>query len=162
MAETPLFLRKLLVFLFLTGFVVQAWAGGSARREQIIAQYQTCEWTDEMGKELYQCIVDNNGFSTLFCFNTTVENSCEKDTVLHGGAVTVVAQKDDHQSVDPARMGEENVTLVNERERKMHPLRDCPFTEEMSQFVYECVMLNDGVGAHGCFDRSKEVFCETE
>ncbi|MBL6879821.1 MAG: hypothetical protein ISR05_07535, partial [Burkholderiales bacterium] len=44
--------RFILFVLLMGGFIFQAWAGGSARREQMVANYSGCDWTDPMGQEL--------------------------------------------------------------------------------------------------------------
>ena len=146
------------------GLVAQAIAGGSARREQIIAQYKHCAWTNEMGQELYQCIRKNNGFSTLWCFNTTIENNCEKDSVAQRDP-TVLAKSEAEQELDKlraSRMGEENVVGTTPAERQMLKYRNCPITDEMGAYMYECVKANNGFGTHGCFDQAKFHFCEPE
>jgi hypothetical protein len=159
------FSLKAVLFLFVfSGLVAQAIAGGSARREQIIAQYKHCAWTNEMGQELYQCIRKNNGFSTLWCFNTTIENNCEKDSVTQGEPI-VLAKSEAEQEQDKlraSRMGEENVVGTTPAERQMLKYRNCPITDEMGAYMYECVKANNGFGTHGCFDQAKFQFCEPE
>jgi hypothetical protein len=150
-------------------------AGGSARREQIIAQYSQCEWTNEMGRKVHECIVENNGFSTLWCFNTTVENSCQKDVDRNSAnqdRAVIVAQNEAETKTDvtpeqeewnrASRMGEENVVGTFERERTMHKYRNCHFTKEMSKYVYDCVVRNNGFNTHWCFDETLQTFCKPE
>ncbi len=92
--------RFILFVLLMGGFIFQAWAGGSARREQMVANYSGCDWTDPMGQELYQCIKDNNGFSTLWCFNTTIENNCEEKSAAESDLNSLLAQNDTDQVTD--------------------------------------------------------------
>ncbi|MDC1312269.1 hypothetical protein N8Z26_07430 [Burkholderiales bacterium] len=154
--------RLILFVLLMSGFILQAWAGGSARREQMVANYSGCDWTDAMGQELYQCIKDNNGFSTLYCFNTTIENSCEKKSVSDDDMNSMLAQNDQSQETDSGGtvpIDEEIYEKAMEQEYKMFQFRDCPYTEEMGDYMFECIKENDGFNAHGCFKDSVTVFC---
>ena len=154
--------RLILFVLLMGGIMFQAWAGGSARREQMVANYSGCNWTDVMGQELYQCIKDNNGFSTLWCFNTTIENSCEKKPVADNDFDSMLAQNDTGQETDSGGTVPADKDIYEkamEAEYKMFKFRDCPYTDEMGDHMFECIKENDGFNAHGCFDDSVRFFC---
>ena len=154
--------RFILFILIMGGLVFQAWAGGSARREQMVANYSGCDWTDPMGKELYQCIKDNNGFSTLWCFNTTIENNCSKKPAVERDLKSLVAQTDADQVTDSGGtvpIDKDTYEKAMEEEYKMFQFRDCPYTDEMGDHMFKCIKENDGFNAHGCFDDSVRFFC---
>ena len=154
--------RFILFVLLMGGFIFQAWAGGSARREQMVANYSGCDWTDTMGQELYQCIKDNNGFSTLWCFNTTIENNCEEKSVAESDLNSLLAQNDTDQVTDSGEtipVDSEIYEKAMEEEYKMFQFRDCPYTEEMGNHMFECIKEYDGFNAHGCFKDSVRLFC---
>lgn len=154
--------RFILFVLLMGGFIFQAWAGGSARREQMVANYSGCEWTDPMGQELYQCIKDNNGFSTLWCFNTTIENNCDKKPAADSNLDSLLAQNDTDQVTDSGGtvpIDEDIYEKAMEAEYKMFQFRDCPYTDEMGDHMFECIKEYDGFNAHGCFKDSVRLFC---
>jgi predicted lipoprotein with Yx(FWY)xxD motif len=49
-----------------------------------------------------------------------------------------------------------------ERERAMQRYKDCHFTDEMGQYLYQCVKKNDGFGTHWCYDETLETFCPAQ
>jgi len=154
--------RFILFVLLMGGFIFQAWAGGSARREQMVANYSGCDWTDPMGQELYQCIKDNHGFSTLWCFNTTIENNCEERSADESDFNSMLAQNDADQVTDSGEtipIDSEIYEKAMEQEYKMFQFRDCPYTEEMGNHMFECIKEYDGFNAHGCFKDSVRLFC---
>lgn len=57
-----------------------AWAEGDPaptyQRELQAMRYKGCHWTDDMGKNLYECIKRNDGFGTHWCFDETQEKFC--------------------------------------------------------------------------------------
>ena len=154
---------RFILFVLLMGvFIFQAWAGGSARREQMVANYSGCDWTDPMGQELYQCIKDNHGFSTLWCFNTTIENNCEERSADESDFNSMLAQNDADQVTDSGEtipIDSEIYEKAMEQEYKMFQFRDCPYTEEMGNHMFECIKEYDGFNAHGCFKDSVRLFC---
>ena len=46
-----------------------------------------------------------------------------------------------------------------EAEYKMFQFRDCPYTDEMGDHMFECIKEYDGFNAHGCFKDSERLFC---
>jgi hypothetical protein len=46
------------------------------QRERAVQRYKGCHWTDEMGKYVYECIKRNDGFSTHWCYDETLESFC--------------------------------------------------------------------------------------
>ena len=46
-----------------------------------------------------------------------------------------------------------------ERERAMQRYKGCHFTDEMGQYLYQCVKKNDGFGTHWCYDETLETYC---
>ena len=157
--------QQILLALLLVCLGAQAWAGGSARREQMVADYTHCDWTDEMGQQLYQCIQDNNGFSTLWCFNTTIEESCDKNFAAKTNLDSTIAQNDTGQEndIDNAATTDQGVyDQAMDREYKMYQFRDCPYTHEMGEHTMECIKEFDGFNAHGCFQDSVKLFCPQE
>jgi predicted lipoprotein with Yx(FWY)xxD motif len=49
-----------------------------------------------------------------------------------------------------------------ERERAMQKYKGCHFTNEMGQYLYQCVKKNDGFGTHWCYDETLEVYCPAQ
>lgn len=49
-----------------------------------------------------------------------------------------------------------------QRERAMQRYKGCHFTDEMGQYLYQCVKKNDGFGTHWCYDETLEVFCPAQ
>jgi len=54
-------------------------AAGTTQRERTMSRYTKCVWTDAMSKQIYECVVRNNGFGTHWCFDETVQMNCEPD-----------------------------------------------------------------------------------
>lgn len=46
-----------------------------------------------------------------------------------------------------------------QRERAMQRYKGCHFTDEMGQYLYQCVKKHDGFGTHWCYDETLEVYC---
>ncbi len=55
------------------------YADGTTQRERTMSRYKNCKWTDEMSKEVYECVIQNNGFGTHWCFDETVQAHCEPE-----------------------------------------------------------------------------------
>jgi predicted lipoprotein with Yx(FWY)xxD motif len=49
-----------------------------------------------------------------------------------------------------------------ERERAMQRYKGCHFTDEMGQYLYQCVKKNDGFGTHWCYDETLEMYCPAQ
>ena len=49
-----------------------------------------------------------------------------------------------------------------ERERAMQRYKGCQFTDEMGQYLYQCVKKNDGFGTHWCYDETLETYCPAQ
>ncbi len=143
-------------------------AMGTNERERAMSRYAGCGWTDQMGKDLYECIKLNNGFNAHLCFDETVEANCKPDP-LPGQAVE--PQPDNEAAAAPveenqqqarkraARQGEENLRGTIERERTMLKYKDCKWTDEMGKYTYECVKRNNGFNTHWCYDEALQVLC---
>ena len=54
-------------------------AAGTTERERTMSRYKNCEWTQAMSKEVYDCVVRNDGFGTHWCFDETVQTHCEPE-----------------------------------------------------------------------------------
>ena len=46
------------------------------QRERVMQKYKGCNWTDDMGKYVYECIKRNDGFGTHWCYDETLEQFC--------------------------------------------------------------------------------------
>ena len=46
-----------------------------------------------------------------------------------------------------------------QRELAMQKYKGCHFTDEMGQYLYQCVKKNDGFGTHWCYDETLELYC---
>ena len=55
------------------------YAAGTTQRERTMSRYKNCQWTEAMSKEIYDCIMGNNGFSAHWCHDETVQAHCEPD-----------------------------------------------------------------------------------
>jgi len=51
---------------------------------------------------------------------------------------------------------------TNGRERFFLKRHNCPWTEEMGKYIYECVKKNDGFNAHWCHNEALDVFCPVD
>jgi len=49
-----------------------------------------------------------------------------------------------------------------QRERAMQRYKGCHFTDEMGQYLYQCVKKNDGFGTHWCYDETLETYCPAQ
>jgi predicted lipoprotein with Yx(FWY)xxD motif len=49
-----------------------------------------------------------------------------------------------------------------QRERAMQRYKGCHFTDEMGQYLYQCVKKNDGFGTHWCYDETLEAYCPAQ
>ncbi len=172
--------------LFMTGLFAAsfAFADGTTERERTMSRYAKCEWTDEMGKQLYECVKRNNGFNTHWCFDETLQTNCDPEP-LPGEATateaaiteqTVTKEVVTEQAVTKekvtdkpatqekareraARQGEENLRGTIEREQTMLKYKDCEWTDEMGKYTYECVKRNNGFGTHWCYDEALHLHC---
>ena len=71
-------LMLLATALGLTAMLAQA-EGDPAptyQRELQALRYKGCHWTDDMGKNVYECIKKNDGFGTHWCYDETLEKFC--------------------------------------------------------------------------------------
>jgi hypothetical protein len=50
----------------------------------------------------------------------------------------------------------------NGRERFFLKRQNCPWTEEMGKYMYECVKKNDGFNAHWCHNEAIDAFCPVD
>lgn len=51
-------------------------AAPTYQRELQAQKYKGCQWTDEMGKYVYECIKKNDGFGTHWCYDETLAVYC--------------------------------------------------------------------------------------
>lgn len=51
---------------------------------------------------------------------------------------------------------------TNARERFFLKRQNCPWTEEMGKFIFECVKKNDGFNAHWCHNEALDQFCPVD
>lgn len=51
---------------------------------------------------------------------------------------------------------------TNARERFFLKRQNCPWTEEMGKFIFECVKKNDGFNAHWCHNEALDQFCPAD
>ncbi len=49
-----------------------------------------------------------------------------------------------------------------QREAAMQRYKGCHFTDEMGQYLYQCVKKNDGFGTHWCYDETLEIYCPAQ
>jgi len=49
-----------------------------------------------------------------------------------------------------------------QRELQMQRYKGCHFTDEMGQYLYQCVKKNDGFGTHWCYDETLETYCPAQ
>ena len=49
-----------------------------------------------------------------------------------------------------------------QREAAMQRYKGCHFTNEMGQYLYQCVKKNDGFGTHWCYDETLEAYCPAQ
>ncbi len=61
--------------------VSPVYADGTTQRELTMSRYKNCEWTDVMGKEIYECIARNNGFNAHWCHHETIQAHCEPEPI---------------------------------------------------------------------------------
>src|SRR5262245_7585158 len=64
-------------------------------------------------------------------------------------------------AVVPAR-AEGDPAPTYQREAAMQRYKGCHFTDEMGQYLYQCVKKNDGFGTHWCYDETLEVYCPAQ
>ena len=141
---------------------VLASAEGTTEGERTMSRYKHCRWTDEMSRQVYECVKKNDGFGTHWCFDETVQTHCQPDPVEAAPkkvADTAAAPGSEEDGKRAARMGEENLRGTIEREKTMLRYKDCPWTDEMGKYVYECVKRNDGFGVHWCHDEALQLLC---
>lgn len=51
---------------------------------------------------------------------------------------------------------------TNQRERFFLKHQKCAWTDEMGQFIYQCVKDNDGFNAHWCHNEAIDKFCPVD
>ena len=68
-------------------------ADGTTERERTMSRYKNCEWTQAMSKEVYDCVVRNDGFGTHWCFDETVQMNCEPEPLETADKDTGTSQK---------------------------------------------------------------------
>jgi len=51
---------------------------------------------------------------------------------------------------------------TNARERFFLKRQNCPWTDEMGKYIYECVKKNDGINAHWCHNEAIDQFCPAD
>ena len=56
-------------------------------------------------------------------------------------------------------LAEGDAAPTYQRERAMQRYKGCHFTDEMGQYLYQCVKKNDGFGTHWCYDETLEMYC---
>lgn len=56
----------------------------------------------------------------------------------------------------------DGTTPTNGRERFFLKRQNCPWTEEMGKYMYECVKKNDGFNAHWCHNEAIDAFCPAD
>lgn len=49
-----------------------------------------------------------------------------------------------------------------QREAAAQRYKGCHFTDEMGQYLYQCVKKNDGFGTHWCYDETLETYCPAQ
>jgi hypothetical protein len=49
-----------------------------------------------------------------------------------------------------------------QREVAAQRYKGCHFTDEMGQYLYQCVKKNDGFGTHWCYDETLETYCPAQ
>lgn len=131
--------------------------GATNARERFFMKRQNCQWTDEMGKYIYECVKANNGFNAHWCHNEALDAFCPKEDAAGAPSGTAAQQEEDRKRA--ARMGEEHLRGTIEREKTMLKYKDCPWTDEMGKYVYECVKKNNGFGVHWCHDEALQTLC---
>lgn len=50
----------------------------------------------------------------------------------------------------------------NARERFFMKRQNCPWTDEMGKYIYECVKANFGFSAHWCHNEALDAFCPSD
>jgi len=78
--QVPFGLAVALTTVLITMTAAPARADGDPaptyQRELQMQRYKGCHWTDEMGKNIYECIKRNDGFGTHWCYDETLEKFC--------------------------------------------------------------------------------------
>ena len=152
---------------FVTAGVALA-EGATNARERFFLKRQNCQWTEEMGKYIYECVKANNGFNAHWCHNEALDAFCpaEDDKAAAKGDPAAAAAVPAQAAVDheadkkrAARQGEDNLHGTIEREKTMLKYKDCPWTDEMGKYVYECVKRQNGFGVHWCHDEAMQTMC---
>lgn len=75
----------LLAMLTGAGWFSVAHAEGTNQRERFFMKHQKCQWTDEMGQFIYQCVKDNDGFNAHWCHNEAIDKFCPVDDAAAAG-----------------------------------------------------------------------------
>jgi hypothetical protein len=133
--------------------------GPTTQRELAMQKYAKCQWTDEMGKSLYECVKKNNGFNTHWCFDEALETLCPKDPATAAQDRPQALAQEKSEPVAPQPPTESLPPATIEREKTMLKYRDCKWTDEMGKFTYECVKRNNGFGVHWCHDEAIQTLC---
>ena len=63
--------------------------------------------------------------------------------------------------VNPAQ-AEGDPAPTYQREAAAQRYKGCHFTDEMGQYLYQCVKKNDGFGTHWCYDETLETYCPAQ
>jgi hypothetical protein len=139
--------------------------GATNARERFFMKRQNCEWTDEMGKYIYECVKANNGFNAHWCHNEALDAFCpveeDKPAARTNASPTsaALAAEQEQEKKRAARQGEDHLQGTIEREKTMLKFKDCPWTDEMGKYVYECVKRQNGFGVHWCHDEALQTMC---
>lgn len=156
-------LNAWLVLLVALGALASGMAhaeGASNVRERFFMKRQNCQWTEELGKYIYECVKANNGFNAHWCHNEALALHCpeeEDKPAVAPAAAPAEKQKADWEAA--SRQGEESLKGTIEREQTMLKFKDCKWTDEMGKYVYECVKRNNGFGVHWCHDEALQTLC---
>jgi hypothetical protein len=157
--------RLLATAVCLASFIAAGTAfaeGATNARERFFLKRQNCQWTDEMGKYIYECVKANNGFNAHWCHNEALDAFCpteEQAANAPAPASAPVLPGNEKNKEQAARQGEENLRGTIEREKTMLRYKDCPWTDEMGKYVYECVKRQNGFGVHWCHDEAIQTMC---
>jgi hypothetical protein len=46
-----------------------------------MSRYKHREWTAAMSKEVYECVMRNDGLGTHWCFDETAQANCESEPI---------------------------------------------------------------------------------
>ena len=132
--------------------------GATNARERFFLKHQNCEWTEEMGKFIYECVKKHDGFNAHWCHNEAIDQFCPADESAAADPQAAAKAREAEKEA-ASRQGEENLRGTIEREKTMLKYKNCKWTDEMGKAVYECVKRNDGFGVHWCHDEALQTLC---